>query len=233
MVYRPIKCLILLCALVPRIACPAIAVWFNEQEPGTEVYKVRMIFDRAYLRIDDGVDESGFILLDRNKKQVYSVNHDDGTIIEIENASIVMKRPEPFVFTSKLLPATQKPVAGNIVKRYQLHVNGKLCAEVAAAAGLLPDAVEALKQFHTFLAGEQAMVAAQMPKRLLQDCSLAENVFLPTAYLEYGFPVFHLSFSGRRRNLDKIDKQFSATPGLFELPVGYRRLRPAKLRSAQ
>jgi len=218
----------------PQTILAATVVWFDEQEPGTDPHVVRMVFTKQYLRIDDGVAESDYVLFDRSKKRIYSVNHEDQTVIEIDATPVTMKKPEPFVQEARPLEMKQgPPIKDATVRLYQLITNGKNCGEVAAAKGLLTDAVEALKGFHQTLAAEQAVATQQMPKHLQNDCDLSENIFAPGGYLKFGFPVFYRSFTGRTRSLKRLDESYSAPPELFQIPDNYRRFSPAKLRAGK
>lgn len=222
--------LLLLLASLPVSA--ATVAWFEEQEPGTDQYTVRMVVTDDYLRIDDGVEKSDYILLDRKHDTIYSIVREDHTVMELSAGPVKMKMPEPFVREVQAQELEKgPPIKGKTVTHYTILVNGKTCAEVAAAKDLLPETVEALKQFHRVLAAEQAVTAEFTPERFRDDCSLAENVFYPGGYLEFGFPVFHRNSSGRVRSLRSIDEDYVPAPGLFDLPVDYRKFSPAKMRA--
>ncbi len=215
-----------------QLISAATVVWFDEQEPGTDLYAVRLVVTDRYLRIDDGTEASDYILFDRKDATIYSVNHEDQTIIDIKRSPISQEKPQSLEFAAQPLEMKKgPPINGKQVKLYQLNVNGKKCGEVAAADGLLPDVVNALKQYRLTLAGEQSHLVGAMPEHLRNDCDLVENVYAPGAHLEYGFPVFHRNFVGRVRSLKSLDESFVAGKTLFELPANYRRLSPAQLRS--
>ena len=220
------------CLLATQWVSAATAVWFDEQEPGTDTYAVRMIVTDAYLRIDDGTDASDYILLDRSDGTIYSVNHEDQTVIDIKRTPVSIPKPSSLTHSAEVLEMKKgPPIDGKEVRLYQLKAAGKKCSELAAADGLLPDVVKALKEYRLTLAGEQSQVTQIMPERLRNDCDLVENIFAPAAHLEHGFPVFHRNFLGRVRSLKTMDKSFIVNKNLFELPADYRHFSPANLRT--
>jgi len=59
-------------------------LWYAEQEAGIEPYKVRYIVSQDFMRSDEGIDEGGFVLLDRAQRQIYSVVPQNRTILHID-----------------------------------------------------------------------------------------------------------------------------------------------------
>ena len=116
-------------------------------------------------------------------------------------------------------------VDGKTVTHYRLITNGEHCFDVYAAAGLLPQSVAALREYHEVLAGEQAAMQATVPAGMQSACELADYVFLPARYLAHGFPVRQVSRAGVTRQLMDFKTAVPVEPKLFETSweegVGY------------
>ncbi len=206
-------------------------VWFQERERGTENYLVRMIANNRFLRIDDGEKSSGFVLFDRGRKTIYSVDHDNRSVLILSDQGIAQDKPERFELREEELISEGSPsILGAEVKVHRFYTNEQLCFEVASARGLLADTVEVLRDFHRALAAEQSVTVQQMPKDLVSDCDLSDMVLVPDRHLKFGFPVRQQDYNGKFRELRDFDPNFNADPRLFELPVGYRRVTTQGLR---
>lgn len=93
----------------------ATAVYFNEVERGAEPYTTRMLITPQFLRIDYGIDNDDFILLDRKHPAIYSVNHDDRTILVIEPLPIALPAPQQFVHETEQDKGDIPPIDGHQV----------------------------------------------------------------------------------------------------------------------
>ncbi len=206
-------------------------IWFQERESGTENYLVRMIANNRYLRIDDGEESSGFVLFNRDQKTIYSVDHENRSVLVLSDKAVILDKPEMFDLTEEEVSSEgSPPIGGKKVKIHRLYTNKQLCFEVASAAGLLDDAVDVLREFHRALAAEQAIMMQHMPKELASDCDLSDMVFVPDRYLRFGFPVRQRDYNEKLRELRDFDSNYQADPRLFELPMGYRRITTEGLR---
>jgi hypothetical protein len=205
-------------------------IYFQERQGGGEAWSTRMLLTPAYLRIDDGKDDADFVLLDRRARAIYNVNHGDKTVLVVRARPVAATPPQPFVAETKRDDETYPAIGGRRVLHYELFSNHARCYDVYAAPGLLPDAVEALREFAQTLAGEQASTLAYTPKEMQAACMLANNVFLPTRHLEFGFPVRQEDMAGNERQLVNYDENRILSPTLFQLPADFRRYSLSDLR---
>jgi hypothetical protein len=205
---------------------------FQEKDMGMQEFTTtRMIVTTRYLRIDDGVDDNNFVLFDRESRKVYSVSQDQRTILRIDPAPVTLEPPTTFTHTTEALELTDSPaVAGQPVKGYRLLTNGEVCYELAVVEEILDGPRAALREYETALSGEHAAVTAYTPPDLQSDCSLANYVFLPGRELEHGFPIRMQDATGRVRILTNYQAGYEPTPGVFDLPKGYREFSPAEMR---
>ncbi|NNG11916.1 MAG: hypothetical protein HKM88_01570, partial [Halobacteria archaeon] len=65
----------------------ATVLLYQEQEAGTDSYPLRILVSPEYLRIDDGYPESDFTLLDRTARTVFSVSHEDRSILVVPDTT--------------------------------------------------------------------------------------------------------------------------------------------------
>ena len=208
----------------------ATALYFSEQEPGGEPFPTRMIITAKYLRIDYGVDDDDFILFDRKNPTIYSVNRNDKTVMVITPEKIAVPPPQPLAHrVEKDSKNGAPPVGGKAVNRYRLFTNDKPCYDLFTAAGLLPQAVAALREYHQAMAGEHAAALVNTPQELQSACDLANFIFAPTRHLEYGFPVRQQDMTGNVRQLRDYKQDYIAAEELFRLPADFRRYQPRAL----
>lgn len=208
----------------------ATVLHYVEQEPGGEPFRTRMIITARYLRIDEGVESKDFLLFDRRDKTLYSVNAADSRILAMSAKSVDVASPIKLEHRVERDKEVFPAVDGKKVTHYTLLTNRKLCYELFAAEGMLPEAVQALREYRAALAGQQVAVLSAMPKDLQTPCDLANNIFAPARYLDYGLPI-RLSEAGvRTSELVDFQTDFNAVPGLFELPASFRRLTLEEMR---
>ena len=212
-------------------ATPATALFFVEQEPDGEPYRTRTIITADFVRMDDGTDSADFILFDRTDGTLYSVTGSDRRILVIPprpmDAKPAANLKHEVIRDHAVFPA----IAGHKIRHYELMTNGKRCYDLHAAAGLMPQAVTALRQYREALAGQQAQTLAVTPADVQSPCDLANHVFLPARHLEHGFPVRLTDMTGRKTELMDYITPFRADPALLRLPPGYQRLAIGELRT--
>jgi len=203
---------------------------FQETEPGGNSYPVRMLITDRYLRIEDGDGKSGFILFDRGARKIYSVNTDAGSTMILEGAPVKNTPPKKFEHRVETLPESLPDVGGHSVVHHRLLTNNEKCFDVYAAKGLLPQAVQALREYHQALAAEQAALQSAVPAEFQSVCDLADYVFVPARYLDQGFPVRQVNRAGVMRQLVDFKVGVPVDEKLLQLPTGFSEVIPSKMR---
>jgi hypothetical protein len=217
-----------LAACTPK---PSSTIFLSFTESSSEGgYPVRMLVNDQFLRIEDGESPDGFILFNRATQTIYSVSHTAKTTLVLHAMPVTLAKPARFENEAKADKETLPSVDGKTVVHYRLFTNGERCFDVYAAAGLLPEAVTALREYHETLAGEQAAMQANMPVSMQSVCDLADQIFLPARYLAQGFPVRQVNLSGVTRQLVSYKRDVPVQPGIFEVPKEYKEISPATLR---
>jgi len=196
-----------------------LVLHFQESEPGIDPYAVRMLVTQSHVRIDDGFDESGFVLYDRASRTIYSVTHEDRQILRIDYRPVTMAPPRELVYGQNESSDPQAPtIDGKLPVHYELLTNGQTCHDVVAVPGLLEEARLALIEYHDALAGEQAANLFKTPPEFQSDCMLSNLVFAPSRYLEFGFPIQERTHDGYVRALVDFEREAELSPELFMLP---------------
>lgn len=173
--------------------------------------------------IKDNRNKSGFILVDREKKIIYNVNHADKTIMEIRSQPVKVKSPIPIEYTIESQPSGAIPRISDMrATHYRINVNGKQCYNaVSAEKNFFPEVAVALSEFRQILAGEHAKSVNSIPHDLLDACDLALNIFNASDYLQYGFPLREWDQNGYLRFIRFFRKNYKMKPDAFELPKNY------------
>ena len=228
------RALFILLAALTLAACtekPSATIFlsFTESSPDGE-YPVRMLVSEKFLRIEDGDTQDGFIVFDRAARTIYSVSHGGKSTLVLHARPVTLSAPKQFEHKSERENETLPAVDGKTVTHYRLLTNRERCFDVYAAEGLLPEAVTALREYHETLAGEQAVMQANLPAGMQTSCDLADQVFLPARYLAHGFPVRQVNRAGVTRQLNSYKRDVPVEKGIFDVPKDYKQMTPAELR---
>ncbi len=212
---------------------------FMEQEQGVEPYPTRMIITSHYLRVDDGEGAKRFILFDRDKKVVFSVDPDEKTIMAVHEKHFKdgeqLQPPFKLVHSVKEMPELKDAPAimGKKARHYRLITNDKACYDVVAIKGLMPDAVKALIEFHQLMATDSMTTFNNMPADLHEACDISASTFKPARQYAFGFPIQEWGKNEYMRTLVNFDNDYKADPALFVLPEGYKRYTVQELRQGK
>lgn len=202
-----VRSLLLVVLVTGLSACggakPTVELEFVEQEAGVDPYKVRMLVNEHFLRIDEGKGSEGFVLFDREKREVYSAGMmEDHRLLVVKETPFSEERPGDLVLnTEQKADDDVPPIAGVKPKHYVFAVNDKVCREAMIADRLLPDVVAVLREYRDVMVGQQYQSLMRMPADMRSDCQLSQLVFDANAVLDKGFPVLLWDESGYRRLL--------------------------------
>jgi len=213
---------ILMMALLSALAAGAAAesaslLVYRVWEQGTDPYVSRVIVTDDYLRLDEGADDGGYTLFDRQQEILYNVSPDDRSVL-------VMEQQGPgLILQEEVKVDTQAPtVAGQQPKNVRLLANGELCAELVVIEGVMQDAVDALSELKLALARIQAATLQAMPIDMRTPCDLAANVYAADRSLRFGLPLQERS-EGRSQSLVDFRPDFEVDEGLLTLPQDFDR----------
>jgi hypothetical protein len=196
---------------------------FVEHERGVEPYSTRLIVTDNFLRFDDGEGSVDFVLMDRGKNVIYSVNSEEETVMAVHKKQIQVQPPFELELTHKLLDdlGEAPDIEGAQPQHYQFSANGEKCYEVIAVQGLLPRVVTALQEFTDLLASDSKVTFNSLPADLHDACDMSMNTFAAGRHLAFGFPIQEWSDNGSGRALVDFQVQYQPDEALFVLPVDY------------
>lgn len=220
---------VLLLASCGRSEPHATVLSLREQELGGAFFPTRVLITRRFVRIDPDTGAGNYILFNRRKHAIYSVDAADHTILVIHARPVRLTPPMPLVNSIRRLPGTTR-FHGHTVRHYQLFTNGRQCYDIDAARGLLPGATRALIAYEKTLAGEQAITAANTPPGVEGPCSLADNVFDPGREYAEGFPVRVTDNNDNEKVLIGFRRDVAVNADVFALPRHYLRYSPGEVR---
>jgi hypothetical protein len=208
----------------------AVVVDFKDHETGLAPYRTRMIVTPDYMRIDDGKISNDFVLFDRRARVIYSSSSYDQRILVVRGDNKKYPMPSRFVTRVDAVKEDLPKVSGHAVVHRVLQVNGKTCYDFYSAAGLLPQVVQAMKEFQQVLVGEHGAMLQVTPAGMTSDCDAVNNVYRPTVFLDYGFPVRATNSADRLRQLVDYHVHQKIDPQWFVLPAGYTKFTAGSMR---
>jgi hypothetical protein len=200
---------------------------YQEQEAGVEPYPLRVLVNERFLRFDDGYDASDYMLMERDTGTIYSVSHEDQTILVISGYPAAAAAPQEIVLTEERDIDTAAPEIAGVRPEYiRFLASGTVCYHAVVAPGLLEQASLALAEYATALANRQFSDMATVPEDMQTPCFLSRYVYAPARHLHYGLPISVWDESGYHRTLLDFKEGERVAADLFVLPERYERFRP-------
>ena len=208
---------------------------FVEHERGVEPYPTRLIVTDKFMRFDDGEGSRDFVLLDRDKKVIYSVNSGEQTVMAVHQKQVEVQPPFKLELTHKQIDDLEQApdIEGIQPLHYQFSANGQKCYEVIAVQGMLPNVVTALQEFTDLLASDSKVTFNTLPADLHDPCSISMNTFAAGRHLAFGFPIQEWSVNGSGRALVDFQANYQPDEALFVLPGDYRQFTVQEFREGK
>jgi hypothetical protein len=200
---------------------------YDEREAGTDTYIVRVLVSPDFLRFDDGYAESDFALLERHSGTIFSVSHEDQSILVIENQPGDAALPAELTLTESRSVDDEAPaIAGKQAVHSQYLASGTLCYQTLTVPGLMDDAVAAMAEYAEVLARRQLNNMGSVPESMQTPCFLSRYVYAPARHYRDGLPVQEWDDTGYSRTLTDFSEGETMPAALFELPGTYERFSP-------
>ena len=222
------SCLMLVCLLqsgtLMAQTLQAQRLQYEVTEAGQTPYLSRMLVTAQMMRIDQGGETADFILFDRGKRIIYS--------IDSEERSILVIQPKPSNQPDVRLPdievlakdAGEAPlVAGRKAQRWALQVNGQPCQEAMVLPEMMAMSVAAQGEYLGLLAEQHKISLSGIPMAYRDACADAIQVYEPNALLEKGLPLRLWDVNGNQQALTDYAESESVDAGLFALPEAFTR----------
>ena len=207
----------------------ATILWYAEQEPGVDPYRMRYLVTPDFLRSDDGVDSENFLLFDRKRKTIYSVVGENRSILQIDGGVETYAAPQELAMRVERRADTQAPkVGGRPPVALELLAGETVCKSAVIAPGFLDDEREVFRDFSHVVAAQQARTMNNTPPELRTHCFLARYLYAHDFHLAEGMLLAEWSPSGERRELVDIEEHVAVPSSLFVLPDDYAVVRTSE-----
>ena len=210
----------------PDVLTNVSVVTYMEREAGTDTYPVRILVTPDYVRYDDGYDESDYALLDRRTRTLYSVAHENASVLVIENHPVNDPLPAELSLTEELTEDNDAPA---ISGKQPLHVkylaNGTPCYQAVSAAGLMDEVVAGMAEYATALGERPRGNMQSVPEAMQTPCFLSRYVFATARHYRHGLPVQLWDEAGFYSALTDFSAGKTVPTALFEVPDDYESIR--------
>lgn len=198
-----------------------IEILFEEVEPGIAPYTSRILLNEAIMRLDNGRDDSDYILFNRQTHEIHSFNHEDQTHLIINpTVSEQLDFEIDFKVTTVALKDAPK-VSGEVVIQHQFYVDSQLCKKSMNVTKLLPDAKLALIEYEAALVRQNITTLDNIPVSMRKGCYMANNYLHASAYLKPGFPLLVIDDEGRQKKLMDFS-EVKKNRSIIQPPADYR-----------
>lgn len=200
-------------------------VLYEEQEAGIDPYPVRILVSPEYVRFDDGYDESDFVLLDRDSRTLFSVIHENHSVLEIRNHPFSGSLPPDITLTEDRIEDDNAPtIAGKQPLHIRYLANATPCYQTISVSGLLKNAVAGLIEYETALGERQLGNLQSVPDTMQTPCFLSRYAYAPERHYAHGLPVQIWDETGFSRSLTDFHENEKVAAVLFEVPDSYEKL---------
>jgi hypothetical protein len=185
---------------------------YVDQDAGDPSYLTRILVTPDFMRMDDGLDDGDFILLDRKQRRLINVMRSNNLAMVFTPGKVPA---EPVGWKPKLT----SHAAAKGTRRFTLVLNGVTCLEGVAAKHAAADAARAMAEMKAVLAATQYRMWRDSPADMQHDCDLANQVWAFESVLELGLPLEERDFRGRTRQFES-EVRIPLDPVLFFVPKG-------------
>lgn len=193
-------------------------------EPGLDPYVSRVLVTPEFVRMDEGEGAVDFTLYDREQDVMYNVSGGDRSILVMNPPIADFQLPEDLQLDERVTSDEQAPkIAGLATQHVSLLANGEVCREMVTVPGLLPEALEGLRDFQALLGRIQYATRHTIPADMQTSCDLAENIYAPLRGLSHGMPIQDRSAVSSRSLVDFVPA-YQVEAGAFMLPEDYGRI---------
>ncbi len=201
---------------------------YIEREPGTDDYEITMLVSDRYIRIDETGESSGFIIYDDKEKVIYSVGHQDRSILVIKQHEFSEKNSPAKASIEYLQLADAPTVSGKHVFNYRVFVNAgagvvdkeETCTEIQLVEGLLPEVTAILQNYQKVVSGQQVKMTDNKITEMQTSCFYADQIYNSGAYYEKGLPIQEWHSNDRSKILTTYNK-VSVNSDKFKIPEDY------------
>lgn len=199
----------------PAQQVEALGLFYMESEPGIEPYPVRLLITPDHLRMDEGEGSESYVLYERKQSRVLSVSHTEQNVLEFtasDDQPDMAAKPE---LTHTLQDTLDMPAfGGKQPVSARLSADKLLCTDLVTIPALHPDAVAAMAGYLKVMVSQHLKNLEKTPVSMRSPCMLADLIYAPARYLEFGLPLRTADYRGVVRELQDI-REMKVNSGLF------------------
>jgi len=197
-------------------------VTYMEREAGTDTYPVRILVSPDFVRYDDGYDQSDYALLDRHSRTLYSVAHENASVLVIENHPVSDPGPANLSLTEERTEDNDAPaIAGKQPLHVKYLANGDPCYQAVSVTGLMDEAVAGMAEYASALGERQLNNMQSVPDAMQTPCFLSRYVYASARHYSHGLPVQIWDESGYYSSLTDFSADQEVQAALFDIPDDY------------
>jgi hypothetical protein len=193
-------------------------------EQGMGSYTSRVLVTPRFVRLDEGEGTLDYTLFDREQDIIYNISSEDRTALVMNPPVSEAEPPKDLVLDQRVAadPAAPK-IAGHAPQNVTLLANGQVCREMVTVPGLLPEAMDGLRDLQRIVARVQAATLSIVPADMVTPCELADDVHAALRPLDHGLPIKERT-ERRSRSLVDFNPAYVVADDVLEIPAGYARV---------
>jgi hypothetical protein len=198
---------------------------YRVERAGEEPYINRLLVTEKFLRLDQGEMDAGFILYDRGKQVIYSVNPAESSILLIDPAE--NEERDLADLDVELVPEENAdvPSVGGVEPEYwRMMVNGISCRQAFVLPSTLASALEVYGAYLKLLSVQQGLALNTMPAEFQDPCDNAVHVYAADAFVQKGLPLKIWDGKGYSEELLDYKRDFKLDSEQFSLPQNYQQV---------
>ncbi len=198
---------------------------YIEREPGIDDYEITMLVSERYIRVDQAGEANGFIVYDDKDKVIYSVSHQDESVLVIKEQAFSEDKM-PVKYQTEYLELADAPtVSGNVIFNYRVYTgegdSEETCMEIQLVEKLLPEVSKLLHNYQKVISGQQVKMTDNKISDMQTACYFVDQIYNSGAYYEKGLPIQEWHSNERFKILSSY-KKINVNPGKFMVPEKYR-----------
>lgn len=198
---------------------------YIEREPGIDDYEITMLVSERYIRIDQPGEDNGFIVYDDKDRVIYSVSHQDKSVLVIKE-HVFSEEKSPVTYQTEYLELADAPtVSGNVIFNYRVYTgegdSEETCMEIQLVENLLPKVSKLLQNYQKVVSGQQVKMTDNKISDMQTACYFVDQIYNTGAYYEKGLPIQEWHSNERFKILSSY-KKVNVNPGKFIVPEKYR-----------
>ena len=198
---------------------------YEEQETGTDPYRVKFTISNRFIRIDQLGDESGYVIYDDKEHVIHSVAHHDESVLLIPEYEYQKPDLTKQVIVKYFSIPDAPKISGQDTYGYRVtdsSGNEEKCMDIILAESLLPEVTAMFVSYQKILAGQQSRLLTTTPKEYQTSCFLSDQVFNEGDYYQKGLPIQEWHSNGKNRLLVSY-KKVKVDLAIFRLEENYRK----------